>query len=162
MSINSYIARQFADPNGLGGSVISLVMNRQNRPLYDETIRLLEPSDSGSVLDIGSGNGYVLNLLARQYNATFTGIDTSENIIGVATRRNRGYIKSEKMSFSCQDVSSMSFAYEVFSISRDTNIASQNVAKRNRMSVCETFVKHYYGVDRTHYIFSTKRGFSYD
>lgn len=66
MGINSYIAKQFADPKGLGGSVISLIMNRQNRPLYDETIRLLVLSDSDSILDIGCGNGFVLNLLARQ------------------------------------------------------------------------------------------------
>lgn len=115
MSINSYIAKQFADPKGFGGSVISLVMNRQNCPLYDETIRLLSLSDSDSVLDIGCGNGYVLNLLARRHDATFTGIDTSENIIEAAMRRNGKYIKSKKMNFSCQDVSAMSFADESFS-----------------------------------------------
>lgn len=115
MSINNYISKQFADPNGFGGSVISLIMNRQNRPLYDETIRLLSLSDSDSVLDIGCGNGYVLNLLARQHNATFTGIDTSENIIETALRRNRRYVKSNKMNFTCQDVSSMSFADGSFS-----------------------------------------------
>ena len=48
-------------------------------------------------------------------------------------------------------------ADEVFSLIRDTNIASQNVAKRNGMSVCGTFVKHYCGVDMPHYIFSVRR-----
>ena len=115
MSINSYIAKQFAEPKGFGGSVISLVMNRQNRPLYDETVRLLSLSDSDIVLDIGCGNGYVLNLLSRRHNATFMGIDTSENIIEAASRRNRKYVKNKKMSFSCQDVSSMSLADESFS-----------------------------------------------
>ena len=115
MSINSYIAKQFADPKGFGGNLISFVMNRQNRPLYDETIRLLSLSDSDSVLDIGCGNGYVLNLLAHRHNAAFTGIDTSENIIESASRRNRRYVKNEKMSFTCQDVSSMSFPDESFS-----------------------------------------------
>lgn len=115
MSLNSYIAKQFADPYGFGGSLASLVMNHQNRPLYDETIRLLLLSDSDSVLDIGCGNGYVLNLLAYQHNAAFTGIDTSENIIEAAVRRNRRYVKGKKMNFSCQSVSSMSFPDESFS-----------------------------------------------
>ena len=44
-------------------------------------------------------------------------------------------------------------ADEVFSLIRDTNIASQNVAKRNGMSVCGTFVKHYCGLDMPHYIY---------
>jgi len=48
-------------------------------------------------------------------------------------------------------------ANEVFSLIRDTNIASQNVAKRNGMSVRGTFMKHYRGIDMPHYIFSVKK-----
>ncbi len=48
-------------------------------------------------------------------------------------------------------------ADEVFSIIRDTNIASQNVAKRNGMEVTKRFIKHYYGVDMPHLVFSIKR-----
>jgi RimJ/RimL family protein N-acetyltransferase len=48
-------------------------------------------------------------------------------------------------------------ADEVFSIIRDTNTASQNVAKRNGMSVTDRFIKHYYGVDMPHLVFSVKR-----
>ena len=47
-------------------------------------------------------------------------------------------------------------AKEVFSIIRDTNIASQNVAKRNGMSICGSYVKRYRGIDMPHYIFSVK------
>lgn len=109
MSINNYIAKQFADPKGMSGSIVSLVMNRQNRPLYDETIRLLAVSDSDAVLDIGCGNGFVLNLLARENNAAYAGIDPSEEIISVALQRNRKHVTRGKMSFSCQNVSAMSF-----------------------------------------------------
>lgn len=45
----------------------------------------------------------------------------------------------------------------VFSIIRDSNIASQNVAKRNGMEICGEFVKHYYHVDMPHLVFSVKR-----
>lgn len=48
-------------------------------------------------------------------------------------------------------------AEEVFSIIRDSNIASQNVAKRNGMSITGSFVKHYRGVDMPHLIFSVKK-----
>lgn len=48
-------------------------------------------------------------------------------------------------------------ADEVFSIIRDTNIASQNVAKRNGMTITDRFIKHYYGVDMPHLVFSIKR-----
>ena len=48
-------------------------------------------------------------------------------------------------------------ADEVFSLIRDTNTASQNVAKRNGMSVCGKYIKHYRGVEMPHYIFSVKK-----
>ncbi|MBO8462506.1 MAG: GNAT family N-acetyltransferase [Firmicutes bacterium] len=45
-------------------------------------------------------------------------------------------------------------AKEVFSIIRDNNIPSQKVAKRNGMRVVDQFVKHYYGMDMPHLVFS--------
>jgi len=48
-------------------------------------------------------------------------------------------------------------ADEVFSIIRDTNIPSQNVAKRNGMTICGEFIKHYRNVDMPHLVFSVQR-----
>jgi len=48
-------------------------------------------------------------------------------------------------------------AEEVFSMIRDTNIASQNVAIRNGMTVVDQFMKHYRGVDMPHLLYSVKR-----
>jgi len=115
MSINSYIAKQFKLPKGLGGKAISFVMNRQNRPLYEETIRLLPITDTDSVLDIGCGNGYVLNMLARQNNCEFTGIDISASIINAAIKRNRRSIKNGRMRFINRNISETSFEDNSFS-----------------------------------------------
>lgn len=43
---------------------------------------------------------------------------------------------------------------EVFSIIRDTNIASQTVALRNEMTIKSKFTKHYYDVDMPHLVYS--------
>lgn len=48
-------------------------------------------------------------------------------------------------------------AQEVYSIIRDTNIPSQNVAKRNGMTCLDKFIKHYRGVDMPHFLFCVKR-----
>ena len=48
-------------------------------------------------------------------------------------------------------------ADEVFSLIRDTNVASQNVAIRNGMSVRRTYIKHYYGIDMPHYVYSIRK-----
>jgi len=42
---------------------------------------------------------------------------------------------------------------EIYSIIRDTNIASMNVAIRNGMHIRKRFVKHYRGVDMPHFLF---------
>ncbi len=47
---------------------------------------------------------------------------------------------------------------EVFSIIRDTNVASQNVASRNGMKKVAAFVKHFRGVDMLHLVFRVQRG----
>lgn len=49
-------------------------------------------------------------------------------------------------------------AQEVFSIIRDSNLASQKVAGRNGMEVRGVHVKHYRGVEMPHLIFSVRRG----
>lgn len=48
-------------------------------------------------------------------------------------------------------------ADKVYSIIRDTNTASQNVAKRNGMVPVGSFTKRYRGVDMPHLIFCVKR-----
>ena len=56
----------------------------------------------------------------------------------------------KEYAFDTLDVS------EVYSIIRDDNIASQNVARRNGMALCGQFTKHYYGIDMPHLIFCVK------
>ena len=114
MNLNSYIAKQFRNPIGLGGKIISFVMNRQNSPLYEETIRLLEISNDDHILDIGCGNGYVLSMLERKNNCKLVGIDPSASIIKAASQRCCKAIKSGRMTFRCQNIDDMSFAENSF------------------------------------------------
>ncbi|MEG2814394.1 MAG: GNAT family N-acetyltransferase [Oscillospiraceae bacterium] len=46
---------------------------------------------------------------------------------------------------------------EVYSIIRDTNLASQAVAKRNNMKKISEFTKNYYNVDMPHYVYMVKK-----
>ena len=53
MGLNKFISNQLKNPNGIGGKLVSAVMNKQNLPLYNATIELLKPSDNDMILDIG-------------------------------------------------------------------------------------------------------------
>jgi ribosomal-protein-alanine N-acetyltransferase len=46
---------------------------------------------------------------------------------------------------------------EIYSIIRDTNIPSMNVAIRNGMTVRKRFTKHYRGLDMPHFLFSARK-----
>jgi len=46
---------------------------------------------------------------------------------------------------------------EVYSLVRDTNLPSMNVAIRNGMLVRRCFIKNYKGEDMAHYVFSVKK-----
>ena len=45
---------------------------------------------------------------------------------------------------------------EIYSIIRDTNIPSMNVAIRNAMTIRKRFIKHFRGVDMPHFLFSAQ------
>jgi ubiquinone/menaquinone biosynthesis C-methylase UbiE len=107
--MNNFIANQLKHPTGIGGRLVFSVMNRQIRPLYEDVVRLLPLSDSDSVLDIGCGNGNMLNMLAGRSGCNFTGIDISPSAIKGALKRNRRYVKSGRMKFLCQDMSKIPF-----------------------------------------------------
>ena len=48
-------------------------------------------------------------------------------------------------------------AERVYSIIRDNNEPSMRVARRNGMKPCGSFVKHYYGMDMPHLVFSVSK-----
>ncbi|MGL5087322.1 MAG: GNAT family N-acetyltransferase [Clostridium sp.] len=48
-------------------------------------------------------------------------------------------------------------AKDVYSIIRDTNIQSQNVAIRNGMTCIDKFYKHYKNMDMIHFLYSVKK-----
>ena len=109
MNLNKFIAKQLGNPSGIGGRIVFAVMNRQNRPLYEDVIHLLSLADTDSVLDIGCGNGNVLNMLANCYGCMLTGIDFSASAVKSALSRNRKFVKNERMNFICQDMKRLPF-----------------------------------------------------
>lgn len=90
MSINEYIAKQFANPRGIGGRIVMAVMNRQNAQMYEATERLLRPRNDDIILDIGCGNGIMLEQIAHACDCHLIGTDISEDALEIAKRRLAG------------------------------------------------------------------------
>ena len=90
MPINEYIAKQFANPHGIGGRIVMAVMNRQNAQMYEATERLLRPRNDDTILDIGCGNGIMLELIAHACDCRLIGTDISEDALEIAKRQLAG------------------------------------------------------------------------
>jgi RimJ/RimL family protein N-acetyltransferase len=79
--------------------------------------------------------------------------------IGYLLNRNhwgKGY--AIEVASACKEYAFKKLGFdEMFSIVRDTNIPSMNVAIRNGMVVRERFTKHFRGVDMPHLLFSIKK-----
>jgi RimJ/RimL family protein N-acetyltransferase len=61
-------------------------------------------------------------------------------------------------AIACKDYAFNVLGYdEVFSLIRDTNYPSMNVAIRNKMLVRGRYIKHYKGEEIPHYIFSARK-----
>jgi ubiquinone/menaquinone biosynthesis C-methylase UbiE len=100
MDIMSYLGGQFHNPTGFGGKFATFVMNRQNWRQYVGTESALGLNAADSVLDIGFGNGYLLNRLAARYTCHFYGIDISRDMLDAAAKRNRNHIDDGRLTLS--------------------------------------------------------------
>ena len=109
MSINRFIAKQLSNPSGISGKLVFSIMNRQNRQLYEDVVHLLSPAESDNILDIGCGNGNVLNMLANRSDCTLAGVDFSESAIKSALSRNQKFVNNGRMNLACQDMSRLPF-----------------------------------------------------
>jgi ubiquinone/menaquinone biosynthesis C-methylase UbiE len=114
MGLMTYIGEQFHKPSGLGGKFVTFVMNIQNQQQYNGTETALGLCSSDIVLDIGFGNGYLLNRLAKHYNSRFFGIDISDDMLRTATVRNYRFIDDGRMMLSLADALNTGFADSFF------------------------------------------------
>ncbi|MDR0366163.1 MAG: class I SAM-dependent methyltransferase [Bifidobacteriaceae bacterium] len=114
------IAKQLANPAGVGGQLVCAVMNRQNRPLYEATLDLLPPCP-GKVLDVGCGNGFVMAMLAATHKGGLVGIDPAKGVIAEAKRRHRRMISQALMAFDVGSAEAIGQPSDTFDLAYSIN-----------------------------------------
>lgn len=87
------IARQLEKPTGFFGKIVSKGMDRRNRKFYQRMIAELDIKKGNKVFEIGYGPGLGINLIAKsQPDCLIDGIDFSELMVRMATKRNQEFI----------------------------------------------------------------------
>ena len=94
------LAAQLRKPEGETGIQVGRMMNNGNRVINKMTLDLLELRDSHSILEIGMGNGGLLDdLFHYAKNFTYTGVDYAPLMVAEATAANRQHVDNGTMRF---------------------------------------------------------------
>lgn len=104
--LTHYLSRQAAHPHGLGGRLIGRLWVRETATVNDAAVELLAPAPGESILEIGFGPGRTVGLLADR-SASVTGVDVSEEMLRLATRRNATLIDAQRVALSVNDGTSL-------------------------------------------------------
>lgn len=114
MKFSEYIGRQFGNPHGIVGKICCLIMNTINTMMYKNIVADVKSNKSSHILDIGCGNGYLINRLSRKTNAYLYGIDISEDMICTTSKRNKKAVASGMVKLSVGNCCNLSFADNTF------------------------------------------------
>jgi ubiquinone/menaquinone biosynthesis C-methylase UbiE len=114
--IKHFIAKQFRQPSGFFGSIVGRLMSNGNLPAIVETIQRLGIEDTDTILEIGYGPGRgIQEILTKNAYCTMKGIDFSDLMYTVATKRNRKFINNNRLELLKGDFLSFGLPENAFS-----------------------------------------------
>lgn len=107
--------QQHQRPTGILGRVVGERMIRQHQPETDWTVDLLGIQPTDTILEVGFGAGRGIKLAAERASAgRVMGIDLSETMLQVATRRNAQAILAGRVVLKQGDIATLPFEDQQF------------------------------------------------
>lgn len=113
-SFSKYISSQFKNPHGFGGVMITIVQNMINRELYKATVSLVNVNADEKVLDIGYGNGHLLEMLYKKQPVDMYGIDISDDAKEMATKKNKKAANVNQLHLSVGDCCNLPYKDDTY------------------------------------------------
>jgi ubiquinone/menaquinone biosynthesis C-methylase UbiE len=115
--IREYISNQFSKPSGLFGRYIEKGMSKRTTFDAEWTISHLNIQPTSRLIEIGFGGGYAAQLASQQASQGFVaGIDHSDTMVQIASKRNAEAIKTKRMELSQGDAGTVPYPEESFDI----------------------------------------------
>jgi ubiquinone/menaquinone biosynthesis C-methylase UbiE len=110
-----YVGDNFANPNGIGGKISTILMNIGNQKQYNTVLKNIKLEKNNVVLDVGFGNGYLLKKLFKQnIPVKIYGIDISKDMFHKVSLKNKHIINNGNLKLFLEDISKTSFENKLF------------------------------------------------
>ena len=119
MKVKQHLAglwnQQYRSPSGMMGWLAGERMVRQHRPETAWTMNLLEVQPTDTVLEVGFGAGQAIKLAAEKASdGRVMGIDLSEVMVRVATKRNAQAVKAGRVALAQGNMTALPFEDQHF------------------------------------------------
>ncbi|HOM02628.1 MAG TPA: class I SAM-dependent methyltransferase [Acetivibrio sp.] len=111
---SEYIGSQFGNPRGIVGKCCCIIMNVINKAMYRRVVLLVNLTKESNLLDIGYGNGYLLELIYKRYQPNLFGIDISQDMKLSAEKRNARALKDGKLNLILGDCCALPYDENFF------------------------------------------------
>ena len=94
-----YIGKNFGNPKGIAGIIMTKIMNIMNQKLYSTVLNNLKLEPNDFVLDIGFGNGYLIKkMFKKNIPIKVYGIEISNDMLKNVSSKNKHNIHREKLA----------------------------------------------------------------
>lgn len=115
-TIYNYLAKQARKPTGLFGRIVApAVFNRENREMEQYGLEFLDPGGEEHILEIGPGNGRLISeILTRLEGGKVCGIDISEEMVNLVSRRYARWIEEGSLEVSKASISDIPYPKAFF------------------------------------------------
>ena len=114
-NIIKHVSDNFRNPNGIGGIVSTKIMNIMNQRQYKAVLDNINMENGNTILDIGFGNGYLIQKLFKKNNSIkICGIEISPDMIKKASKKFSVLINNGKLKISLENINKTSFENETF------------------------------------------------
>ena len=121
MRIIDYFCSQFGKPRGYIGRLCCVAMNMFNQKLYRGVLNAIAVEDDANVLEIGYGNGYLIQQMCKRYRVIIHGVDISEDMKETATRRNQGAVSAGRVYLTIGDCCNLPYGDASFDCAVSVN-----------------------------------------
>jgi len=115
MKISDYITSKLGRPTGIVGALLAWRMARANAFPNELTLDALELRPTDHVLEVGFGPGAAITKAAERAAQGFVaGVDFTQEMVEMATRRNRRYVEAGRVELRCASMEALPYPDERF------------------------------------------------